>query len=523
MKPQIAVVDFGGQYAHLIKRRVRDLGVNAEVVASEKFNFDESEAKGIILSGGPRSVLEPNAPTCDIGVFTQETVPVLGICYGHQLMAQSLGGKIETGKGGEYGPTKINVMLQDPIFRGLEGTLEVLMSHGDSVAKVPEGFTITSITENSRVSSMQSVPPRLCGVQFHPEVDDTPKGNEMLWNFVSEVAKCEKDWTIDSYIKEAMDYIDRTVKGRDVIMFASGGVDSTVAATLLGKARKTGGAVDRIHVVHIDNGCMRLNESKQVVEYLSKLAGLEDLTLEDASEYFLEQLKGATDPEDKRKRIGNAFGYVQQQVADRLKLSPDTMLCQGTLYTDTIESGKGVGNKAAKIKTHHNVGCKFIEDKKKAGLLVEPNNDWYKDQARKIGRQLGLPAEYVDRQPFPGPGLAIRIVDQEVTREKCELLRKTEAIYEEEIKKSGKESEIKQYFAALLSTRAVGVMGDERTYLPMIALRAVVTQDFMTSRPYQMPWDLLQRIGARIVNEVKGVNRVLYDISTKPPATIEFE
>lgn len=520
---QITVVDFGGQYAHLIKRRVRDLGVNAEIVASENFNFKESEAKGIILSGGPKSVTELNAPTCDIGVFTQETTPVLGICYGHQLMAKALGGKIETGKDGEYGPTKVHVMRQEPIFSGLENTVEVLMSHGDSVAKVPEGFEITSITENSRISSMQSVPPRLCGVQFHPEVDDTPKGNEILWNFVNEIAKCEKDWTLDSYIQESLDNIDKTVKGRDIIMFASGGVDSTVAATLLGKAKKEGRSVGRIHVVHIDNGLMRLNESRTVVGYLCKLAGLEDITLEDASEYFLEQLKGATEPEDKRKRIGNAFGYVQQQVADRLKLASDTMLCQGTLYTDTIESGKGVGNKAAKIKTHHNVGCKFIEDKKKAGLLVEPNSDWYKDQVRKIGRQLGLPAEYVDRQPFPGPGLGIRIVDQEVTREKCDLLRKAEAIYEEEINKSGIGREIKQYFAALLSTRAVGVMGDERTYLPMIALRAVVTKDFMTSRPYQMPWDILQRVQARIVNEVKGVNRVLYDISTKPPATIEFE
>jgi GMP synthase (glutamine-hydrolysing) len=523
---QITVVDFGGQYAHLIRRRVRDLGVNADIKTCDKVTPDDlAGRKGVILSGGPASVTAADAPAYDPRILSR-AMPMLGICYGHQLMAHALGGTVVKGKKGEYGPAMVQ-LADVPLFDGVPSPLRTWMSHWDVVSKVPEGFRPSAITDGDGIAGMHS--DIFYSVQFHPEVEHTQHGNDILGNFIYKIAGCQKDWTLDDYVDETLNSIDRAVQGRDVIMFLSGGVDSTVAATLLSRARKEGKRVGKIHAVHIDNGLMRLDstgtrsESEEVVEYLRKLPGLEGTILEDASAYFLKKLRFATDPEVKRKIIGNAFGYVQQKVAERLNLPAETMLCQGTLYTDTIESGKGAGDKAATIKTHHNVGCKFIEDKKKAKLLVEPNSDWYKDQVRVIGRQLGLPEEYIERQPFPGPGLGIRIVDQEVTRDKCEILKKAEHIYEQEVMRAELHRQIKQYFAVLTSTRTVGVMGDERTHLPCIALRAVVTKDFMTAAPFKMPYEVLEKISTRIVNEVEGVNRVVYDITSKPPGTIEWE
>lgn len=529
MNPQVLVVDFGGQYAHLIKRRARDLEVNARLVDSHKLTLEDlAESKSIILSGGPASVKASNAPKYPPELFTTGK-PTLGICYGHQLEAHHLGGNVEKGASGEYGPT--TVFIQDPIglFKDIGTELKVWMSHWDVVSDVPPGFGITAETENDVIAAMHDPEKGFYSVQFHPEVEHTQKGNDILRNFIFGISNCQKDWSIDDYIKESIDYIDSTVQGREVIMFLSGGVDSTVAATLLSKAKQEGKHVGKIHAVHIDNGLMRLDstgtrsESEEVVEYLRKLSGLENTILEDASAYFLKKLRFATDPEVKRKIIGNAFGYVQQRVAERLNLPADTMLCQGTLYTDLIESGKGKSGNTANIKTHHNVGCKFIEDKKAAKLLVEPNSDWYKDQVRIIGRQLGLPESYIERQPFPGPGLGIRIVDQEVTKEKCDILKKAEHIYEQEIMNAGLHKQIKQYFAVLTNTRTVGVMGDERTHLPAIALRAVETKDFMTAAPSRIPYEVLERVSTRIVNEVEGVNRVVYDVTSKPPGTIEWE
>src|SRR5574342_40922 len=517
---QITVVDFGGQYAHLIKRRVRDLGVNADIKTCDKVTPDDLAGnKGIILSGGPASVTGADAPAYHPGILAK-SIPLLGICYGHQLVAHALGGKVVKGKKGEYGPTMVN-LADSPLFEGIQTPLRTWMSHWDNVARVPEGFKVSATTDGDGIAGMHS--DIFYSVQFHPEVEHTNKGNEILSNFIYKIAGCQKDWSLDDYIAESLDYIGRTVQGRDVVMFLSGGVDSTVAATLLSKAKQEGKNVGKIYAVHIDNGLMRLDstgtrsESAEVVEYLKKLPGLEGTVLADASAHFLKKLRFQTDPEVKRKTIGNAFGYVMQNMAERLNLPPDTMLCRGTLYTDTIESGKGTGDKAATIKTHHNVGCKFIEDKKQAKLLVEPNSDWYKDQVRRIGKQLGLPESYIERQPFPGPGLGIRIADQEVTKDKCDMLRKAEFIYEQEIRNAGLHTQIKQYFAVLTNTRTVGVMGDERTHLPAIALRAVVTKDFMTATPFHMPYDLLEKISTRIVNEVEGVNRVVYDITSKPP------
>jgi len=523
LQDKIVVIDFGGQYTQLIARRVREANVYSEVLRCDKATPEAvADAKGIILSGGPACVTAEDAPLYDPAILWTGK-PTLGICYGFQLMAHALGGSVKKGERGEYGKTTV-YCRSSALFDGLDAKLTVWMSHGDLVERVPEDFRCIALTENNIAAAMHYPEKKLYGVQFHPEVTHTPQGTEILKNFVHKIAGCEPTWSLENHIESSFDYLDQTIKGRDVIMFVSGGVDSTVAATLLTKAKQQGRNIGNVYLVHVDNGLMRTNESAQVVEYLKKLPGLDEIIFEDASQQFLENLKGVIAPEQKRKVIGDTFIDIQRSIVKRLGLSESTMLCQGTLYTDLIESGQGVGNKAAVIKSHHNVNSPFVKEYREKGLLVEPNRLIFKDEVRKVGELLGLPEEVVWRQPFPGPGLAIRIVTGEVTPERIALLRQADDIFLEEVAKAGLAKQIWQYFAALLAgTKTVGVMGDERTEQYACALRAVTSADGMTADWFRMPHDVLDKVTRRIICEVKGINRVLYDCGSKPPETIEFE
>lgn len=523
MKGEIVVIDFGGQYTQLIARRVRELGVYSRVLWCDKATPEDlANAKGIILSGGPASVTGIDAPKYDPRIL-QTGKPTLGICYGFQLLGHAFGGIVQKGEKGEYGRTSVKIIDEGKLLEGLGSAQTVWMSHWDVVKQVPRGFRLSAVTEGNVAAAMECKEKHLYGVQFHPEVTHTPQGMNILSNFVFKIAGCQKNWNFENYIHQTLEYIEETVKGRDIIMFVSGGVDSTVAAALLAKAKEQQKNIGNMHIVHIDNGLMRTNESLTVVSCLKKLPGLGNIIFEDASQEFLTNLKGVVDPEQKRKIIGDTFVKVQEKIVQRLGLKPDTMLCQGTLYTDLIESGKGVGNKAATIKSHHNVNSPYILEKREKGLLVEPNREIFKDEVRRIGEKLGLPEALVWRQPFPGPGLAIRIVGGEVTPERLAIYRKADDIFLEEVEKAGLTRQIWQYFAVLLCVKAVGVMGDERTYQYICALRAVTSEDGMTADWFRMPHDVLDKITRRIINEVKGINRVLYDIGSKPPETIEFE
>ncbi len=494
MKGEVVVVSFGGQYAHLIARRVRDMGVYAKVTkASQTTMADLADAQAVILSGGPASVTGKDAPTYNPGLIRTDK-PTLGICYGHQLLAHALGGTVEKGETAEYGKTTISIKEKDPLFEGLEGTINAWMSHQDHVRLPPTGFAITGLTENGIVAAMRSQDGNTFGVQFHPEVTHTPQGKQIISNFIYGIAKCQKNWSIEDQIEQTLDYIGETAQGRDVITFVSGGVDSTVTATLLNKAKKTGRNIGRVCYVHVDNGLMRTNESATVVKYLKEQAGIEDVILEDASEEFLNALKGVVDPEEKRKIVGDLFVRVQSRIRERLGFGADATLCQGTLYTDLVESGRGAAGTEDKIKTHHNVGSPEIVKKRETGGLIEPLGNFYKDESRRIGLLLGLSEELIYRQPYPGPGLAIRLIGQEVTKEKLDMLRKAEDIYAEEIKKAGLDRDISQYFAAILNSKAVGVMGDGRTHQNICALRAVNTADFMTADAAEIPYEVLKKV-----------------------------
>ncbi len=526
MKEEILVVDYGGQYTQNIARRIRELGVYSRIVSCDKVTArDINQSDGIINSGGPKSCIDPDAPHFNPQSFVTDT-PSLDICYGMQLRANILpGGEVVHGAKREYGGNLVTIVERnDALYKGLEKRIKVWMSHGDKVTKVPDGYRVTAKTENGIIASMSNPAQNSYSVQFHPEVDHTPNGMDILANFVYRIAKCKKgSWDLGKYVSNIFDYIGKTVKGRDVIMFASGGVDSTVAATLLAKAKEKGKNVGKIYVVHIDNGFMRTNESKLVVDYLSKLRGLENLIFEDASDYFLEKVKGVVNPTRKREIIGDAFIDIQEKVIKKLKLSKDTMLCQGTLYTDLIESGKGVGTHASVIKKHHNVASPYVLKKRKQGRIVEPLRELFKDESRKIGELLGIPSEIVWRQPFPGPGLAIRAIGKPLTAKRLETLRHATDILEEEVKKAGLDKKIWQYFPALLGTKAVGVKGDAGTHQEICAVRAVTSKDGMTADWYRMPHRVSDIISRRIMNEVPGIGRVLYDIGSKPPETIEFE
>lgn len=509
-KEMVLVLDFGGQYTQLIARRIRECKVYCEIVSfrTSAARIKEISPQGIVLSGGPSSVYVENAPVCDKEIFNLG-IPVLGICYGIQLMTRQLGGKVSRANNREYGKTNLKVVKNDDIlFTGLTEELICWMSHGDFVECPPEGFHITASTAHSPVAAFAEPNRKLYGVQFHPEVLHTPQGKEILERFLYNVCECHGDWTMESFVTQAVREIKDAVGTKKVLCALSGGVDSSVAAALVHKA-----VGDQLTCVFVDHGLLRKNEAQQVVDTFRNQFHI-NLVAVDASERFLGKLAGVTEPEQKRKIIGTEFIRVFEE--ESRKLGEIDFLVQGTLYPDVVESGTDT---AAVIKSHHNVGG-LPEDMHFA--LVEPLKWLFKDEVRLVGEQLGLPEAIVWRQPFPGPGLAIRILG-DIEKEKLDTLREADAILHEEIIKAGLYREIWQFFAVLPSMRSVGVMGDERTYSYTCVIRAVTSHDGMTADWARIPYDVLESISSRIVNEVKGINRVVYDITSKPPATIEWE
>jgi len=506
----VVVLDFGSQYSQLITRRVRECGVYCELLHHDTSWDDIAhlDPKGIILSGGPASVYANGAPALP-GWVIERKLPVLGICYGMQLLAHSLGGKVDPADHREYGPATISTQGNHALFTGMPEQLDVWMSHGDHITKMPEGFRALATTPNSPVAAMGT--DRYVGLQFHPEVQHTPRGSDLLRNFLVEMCNCDTSWSPESFIEAAVRDIRQQVGDGKVLLALSGGVDSSVAAALLHNA-----IGDQLTPVFVNNGLLRLNEAELVRDVFSRAFGME-LVYVDATDRFLGKLAGVTDPEEKRKAIGEEFIRVFE--AEAGKAGPFQFLAQGTLYPDVIESTTKDTKAAAKIKTHHNVGG--LPDDMRFEL-IEPLKFLFKDEVRKVGRSLGLPEEIVERQPFPGPGLAVRIPG-EITAPDLELLRRADAVVREEIDNAGLNREIWQYFAVLLPVNSTGVMGDYRTYARVAAVRAVASQDAMTADFAKIPYDVLGRISNRIVNEIDGINRVVYDITSKPPATIEWE
>ena len=506
----IVVLDFGSQFTQLIARRLRELSVYAEILPFDTpvERIRERRPVGVILSGGPKSVAESGAPHCDTGVY-EVGVPVLGICYGMQLMTYALGGDVAPAPHREYGLATVRVSTGAPLFDDVPAELRVWASHGDFVRTAPAGFNVTATSANAPVAAMARTERQLYGLLFHPEVAHTDYGLEILRNFAYGVCGCTGDWTMKSFVSEAVERIRQQVGNGKVVLGLSGGVDSTVAALLVHRA-----IGDRLSCIFVDNGVMRLDEGEQIRRRFERLQL--PLTFVDASNLFLTRLAGVTDPEQKRKTIGATFIDVFE--TESAKLGSFDFLAQGTLYPDVIESVSVVGPSAA-IKSHHNVGGLPERMRFK---LVEPLRMLFKDEVRRVGEELGLDKEFVWRQPFPGPGLAVRILG-EVTHSRLNLVRRADHIVAEEIKKAGWYTRLWQSFAVLLPVQSVGVMGDARTYEYTIAIRAVESRDGMTADWARLPPELLATISSRIVNEVKGINRVVYDISTKPPSTIEWE
>ncbi len=511
----IIILDFGSQYSELIARRIREINVYSEVVP-HTITVEEIEKKykpkGIILSGGPSSVFKEGTPVCEKAIYSLG-IPVLGVCYGMQLMAMQLGGEVVRGDKQEYG--KANMFIDDnfDLFEGLWLEMTVWMSHGDHVMRMPTGFARLGHSANCSIASMGNKHERLFGVQFHPEVVHTPRGAEIIKNFVHRICGCKPDWTSKSFIKTALDIINSEVKNSKILCALSGGVDSTTVAALLKRA-----IGERLLCVFIDQGFMRKGEAERIKKLFTDKFKI-DLIHINASERFYKKIKGVVDPEEKRRRIGEEFIRVFEEKAKELK-SEYPFLAQGTLYPDVIESATvGVSKTAVKIKTHHNVGGL---PEKMDFKIIEPLNKLFKDEVRKVGLELGVPEEIIFRQPFPGPGLAIRILG-EVTPDRVAILQDADVIVMDEIKAAGYYRKLWQAFAVLLPVKTVGVQGDGRTYLNTIALRAVTSEDAMTANWARLPYDLLERISSRIINEVKGINRVVYDISSKPPSTIEWE
>ena len=513
MHEMIVILDFGGQYNQLIARRVRECNVYCEV-KSYKTPLEEIKAmnpKGIIFTGGPNSVYLEDSPSIGKEIF-ELGVPVLGICYGCQLMSHVLGGKVESATTSEYGKTETFFNTDSLLFKGLKEESITWMSHTDLITGMPEGFTSIAHTSECPVAAMENKDAKLYGMQYHPEVMHTENGTAMLRNFLYEVCECRGDWSMSNYAQTAIQSVREKVGDGKVLLALSGGVDSSVLAALLSKA-----VGNQLTCIFVDHGLMRKNEGDEV-EAVFGPDGNYNLNFirVNAQERFYEKLKGVEEPEAKRKIIGEEFIRVFEEEAK--KIGAVDFLVQGTIYPDVVESG--VGGESTVIKSHHNVGGlpEHVDFKE----IIEPLRDLFKDEVRKAGLELGIPDYLVFRQPFPGPGLGIRIIG-DVTAEKVQMVQDADAIWREEIAKAGLDKEVNQYFAALTNMRSVGVMGDERTYDYAIALRAVTTTDFMTAESAEIPWDVIGRTTSRIVNEVKHVNRVMYDCTGKPPATIEFE
>ena len=511
-KSWIAILDFGSQYSQLIARRVRE-----QRVYSELLRFDtpaaalkERRPKGIILSGGPASVLEAGSPLADPAIYDLG-IPILGICYGMQMTAKLLGGAVKPGRAREYGRARIQVVDPMPLFDGLPGKLDVWMSHGDQVETPPDGFRILARTSTCPAAAMAHARRKIYGLQFHPEVVHTPKGTDILRRFICDVCDCAADWEMAHFIRESVTAVRKRVGKDQVVCGLSGGVDSSVVAALLHRAIGR-----QLHCIFVDNGLCREGESDEVRATFGEALGI-DLRVIDASALFLDNLKGVTDPETKRKIIGKTF--IDVFSAEARKLGDARYLAQGTLYPDVIESFSPIGGPSATIKTHHNVGG-LSKDLKFA--LIEPLRELFKDEVRELGRELGLPDSVVYRQPFPGPGLAVRVLG-EVTAQRLAILRLADLRVQEEMVKLPNYREIWQSFAVLLPIQTVGVMGDGRTYENVVALRVVESRDAMTADWSHVPYDVLARISNRIINEVGGINRVVFDISSKPPSTIEWE
>jgi GMP synthase (glutamine-hydrolysing) len=509
---RVLVLDFGSQYTQLIARRVRECGVYCEIgphTISPK-DLAKDRPAALIFSGGPASVTADAGPTCDPGLL-RLGIPVLGICYGLQLMAKLLGGTVRGAEQREYGHAVIHVGRKRDLFRGLGRTLRAWMSHGDQVIEPPKGFEVLARTRTAPVAAMGNPRKRLYGLQFHPEVVHTPKGAEILRNFVMRVARCTGGWTAASFVGTTLEDLRETIGDEHVICGTSGGVDSTVLAALLHRA-----IGDRLHCVFINNGLLRKREGPRVRRHFRERLGIR-LNYVNATDRFLKRLRGVASPERKRRIIGHVFIRVFEREARRL--GAPRFLAQGTLYPDVIESTSAHGGPSATIKTHHNVGG--LPPNLKFSLL-EPFRFLFKDEVRRVGLELGLPEKMIWRHPFPGPGLAVRIVGP-VSRRKLRILREADSILLEELHASGQYRNLWQAFALLLPVKAVGVMGDERTYANVIALRAVTSRDAMTADWARLPPAVLAPIATRIINEVKGVNRVVYDVSSKPPSTIEWE
>ncbi len=512
-REKVIVIDFGGQYNQLVARRVRECNVYCEIYSykTDLSLIKEMNPKGIILTGGPNSCYETGAPTYTKELF-ELGIPVLGLCYGAQLMMFVLGGKVTKASVQEYGKTEVKVEPSSPLFTGVAPTTICWMSHSDYILEMAPGFDIVAHTADCPVAAAQNKEKNLYAIQFHPEVLHTQEGSKMLFNFVRNICGCEGSWKMDAFVKNTIDEIRDKVGDKKVLLALSGGVDSSVAAGLLSRA-----VGKQLTCVFVDHGLLRKNEGDEVESVFGANGSFElNFIRVNVQERYYKKLEGVVEPEQKRKIIGEEFIRVFEEEAK--KIGAVDFLAQGTIYPDVVESG--LGGESAVIKSHHNVGGlpDFVDFKE----IIEPLRILFKDEVRKVGLELGIPENLVYRQPFPGPGLGIRIIG-EVTAEKVHIVQEVDAIYREEIAKAGLDRSIGQYFAALTNMRSVGVMGDERTYDYAVALRAVNTVDFMTAESADIPFEVLQTVMSRIINEVRGVNRVFYDLTSKPPGTIEFE